>query len=46
MSGERPQLIDWGVADRVARTLAGNGTGKRSVRRADLRRASRGTAPE
>ena len=43
MSGERPQLIDWGVADRVARTLAGNGTGKRSVRRADLRRASRGS---
>lgn len=43
MSDERPQLIDWGVADRVARTLAGNGTGKRSVRRADLRKASRGS---
>jgi coenzyme F420 biosynthesis associated uncharacterized protein len=37
-------LIDWSLADRVARTLAGNGSGKRSVRRADLQRAARGSA--
>ena len=36
-------VIDWGLADRVARLIAGQGTGKRSVRRADLQRASRGT---
>jgi coenzyme F420 biosynthesis associated uncharacterized protein len=38
-----PQVIDWGLAQRIARTLAGNGSGKRSVRRADLRRAARGS---
>ena len=38
-----PTLIDWGLADRVARAVAGNGTGKRSVRRADLQRAARGS---
>jgi coenzyme F420 biosynthesis associated uncharacterized protein len=36
-------MIDWALATRIARGLAGNGTGKRSVRRADLRRASRGS---
>jgi coenzyme F420 biosynthesis associated uncharacterized protein len=36
-------MIDWGLAAGVARSLAGNGTGKRSVRRADLRRAARGS---
>ncbi len=36
-------MVDWGLASRVARGIAGNGTGKRSVRRADLRRASRGS---
>jgi coenzyme F420 biosynthesis associated uncharacterized protein len=36
-------MIDWGLASRVARGLAGNGTGKRSVRRSDLRRAARGS---
>lgn len=40
---EQPSVIDWRVAGSVARTLAGNGTGKRSVRRADLQRASRGS---
>jgi coenzyme F420 biosynthesis associated uncharacterized protein len=39
-----PGLIDWGLADRLARALAGNGSGKRSVRRADLQKASRGSA--
>jgi coenzyme F420 biosynthesis associated uncharacterized protein len=38
-----PQVVDWGLAERVARTLAGNGTGKRSVRQDDLRRAARGS---
>jgi coenzyme F420 biosynthesis associated uncharacterized protein len=38
-----PQVIDWGLAERLARTLAGNGSGKRSVREADLRRAARGS---
>ncbi len=33
MSREHPELIDWGLADRVARAFAGNGTGKRSVRK-------------
>ncbi len=42
MSAE-PQVVDWGLAERLARTLAGNGTGKRSVRRDDLRRAARGS---
>ena len=36
-------IVDWGLASRVARSLAGNGTGKRSVRRSDLRRAARGS---
>jgi coenzyme F420 biosynthesis associated uncharacterized protein len=36
-------VVDWGLADRVARTVAGNGSGKRAVRRADLRRAARGS---
>jgi len=35
-------LIDWALADRIARALAGNGSGKRSVKRADLQKASRG----
>jgi coenzyme F420 biosynthesis associated uncharacterized protein len=39
----QPQVIDWGLAERLARTLAGNGSGKRSVRQMDLRRAARGT---
>ena len=46
MSSEKQaqrQVIDWGLAERIARTLAGNGTGKRSVRQQDLRRASRGS---
>ena len=43
MSPERPELIDWGLADRVARAFAGNGSGKRSVRKADLQKASRGS---
>ncbi len=44
MSSAKPsQVIDWGLAERVARTLAGNGTGKRSVRQSDLRRAARGS---
>ena len=38
-----PSLIDWGLANRVARALAGSGTGKRSVRQADLKRAARGS---
>lgn len=38
-----PSLIDWNLAERVARGLAGNGTGKRSVRLADLRKATRGS---
>ncbi|MEK6277737.1 MAG: zinc-dependent metalloprotease [Actinomycetota bacterium] len=37
------EVIDWGLAERIARTLAGNGSGKRQVRRADLRRAARGS---
>jgi putative hydrolase len=37
------QLIDWALAERIARTLAGTGTGKRSVRQIDLRRAARGS---
>jgi coenzyme F420 biosynthesis associated uncharacterized protein len=36
-------VIDWGLAERIARALAGNGTGKRSVRQVDLRRAARGS---
>ncbi len=36
-------LIDWPLAERVARGLAGTGTGKRSVRVADLRKATRGS---
>jgi coenzyme F420 biosynthesis associated uncharacterized protein len=36
-------VIDWDLAGRIARGVAGNGTGKRSVRRADLRRATRGS---
>jgi coenzyme F420 biosynthesis associated uncharacterized protein len=35
-------VIDWSLAERVARSLAGDGGGKRSVRQADLRRAARG----
>ena len=37
------EVIDWGLAERVARLIAGQGSGKRSVRRPDLQRASRGT---
>lgn len=37
------QVIDWTLAERIARTLAGNGSGKRSVRQVDLRRAARGS---
>jgi coenzyme F420 biosynthesis associated uncharacterized protein len=40
---EQPRVIDWGLAERIARTLAGNGSGKRSVRQTDLRRAARGS---
>ncbi len=36
-------MVDWSLASRVARGVAGNGTGKRSVRRSDLRRAARGS---
>lgn len=43
MSGQGAELIDWTLAERVARGLAGNGSGKRSVRRVDLKRAARGT---
>jgi coenzyme F420 biosynthesis associated uncharacterized protein len=39
----QPQVIDWRLAERIARALAGNGSGKRSVRRSDLRRAARGS---
>lgn len=39
----QPKVIDWGLAERIARTLAGSGSGKRSVRQADLRRAARGS---
>ena len=38
-----PQVIDWRLAGRIARSLAGSGSGRRSVRRDDLRRAARGT---
>ncbi len=43
MSAAAPSLIDWGLAGSVARAVAGNGSGKRSVRRADLQRAARGS---
>jgi len=43
VSGAAPELIDWGLAGSVARAVAGNGSGKRSVRRADLQRAARGS---
>jgi coenzyme F420 biosynthesis associated uncharacterized protein len=43
MSEPRPGVIDWRLAERLARALAGNGSGKRSVRQADLRRATRGS---
>lgn len=43
MSEPAPTVIDWSLAGRVARGVAGNGTGKRSVRRADLKRAARGS---
>ncbi|MGH2980859.1 MAG: zinc-dependent metalloprotease [Solirubrobacterales bacterium] len=44
MNAEAQQkVIDWGLAERIARTLAGNGSGKRSVRQGDLRRAARGS---
>jgi coenzyme F420 biosynthesis associated uncharacterized protein len=36
-------VIDWGLADRVARVVAGQGSGKRSVRRPDLQKANRGS---
>jgi coenzyme F420 biosynthesis associated uncharacterized protein len=36
-------LIDWGLAGTVARTVAGRGSDKRSIRRADLARAARGS---
>ena len=45
MSEGAAGVVDWSLADRVARAVAGNGTGKRSVRRADLRRAARGSVP-
>ena len=45
MSVEGTHLVDWGLADRVARAVAGSGTGKRSVRTPDLRRAARGSVP-
>lgn len=44
MSAESPGVIDWGLADSIARSLAGNGTGKRSVRTAEIRKAARGSA--
>ena len=39
----RDSMVDWTLATRVAQGVAGNGTGKRSVRRSDLRRAARGS---
>ena len=36
-------MIDWTLADRVARVVAGRGSGKRSVRRPDLQKANRGS---
>src|SRR3954447_15255691 len=36
-------LIDWELAERVARGVAGSGTGKRSVRLPDIRKATRGS---
>jgi coenzyme F420 biosynthesis associated uncharacterized protein len=38
----RPEVIDWALAKRVAQSLAGNGSGKRSIRQADLKHAARG----
>ena len=38
-----PSLIDWTLAERVAHGVAGSGTGKRSIRLADLKRATRGS---
>jgi coenzyme F420 biosynthesis associated uncharacterized protein len=37
-------LIDWSLAGSVARSVAGRGSGKRSVRRPDLARAARGSS--
>jgi coenzyme F420 biosynthesis associated uncharacterized protein len=36
-------IIDWPLAASVARAVAGSGSGKRSIRRADLARAARGS---
>ena len=44
MSPDSPGVIDWELAGRIARSLAGNGTGKRSVRQPDIRSAARGSA--
>jgi coenzyme F420 biosynthesis associated uncharacterized protein len=43
VSGDRPEVIDWDLAARIARSLAGNGTGKRSVRQAEIKKAARGS---
>ena len=45
MSESGTGLVDWRLADRVARAVAGNGTGKRSVRTPELRSAARGSVP-
>jgi coenzyme F420 biosynthesis associated uncharacterized protein len=45
MSENGTSLVDWRLADRVARAVAGNGSGKRSVRTPDLRKAARGSVP-
>ncbi|MGH3131873.1 MAG: zinc-dependent metalloprotease, partial [Gaiellaceae bacterium] len=37
-------LIDWSLAESVARSVAGRGSGRRSIRRPDLARASRGSS--
>jgi coenzyme F420 biosynthesis associated uncharacterized protein len=38
-------VIDWRLADRVARAVAGNGSGKRAIRRPHIQRAARGSVP-
>lgn len=38
-----PGVIDWSLAAGVARSVAGRGSGKRAIRRADLARAARGS---
>jgi coenzyme F420 biosynthesis associated uncharacterized protein len=37
------EVIDWPLAARVARAIAGRGSGKRAIRRKDLARAARGS---